>query len=147
MPGEARQERHPVHDHEPVEALRRALRQAQRRRAPVVHDQRAALHPTVVEERLEDAGIAFDRVGEVGWLRGAPEAGQVEGETAAAGDEVEEVVGVAGNAVHVHGGEPALRNRRLAPEQLDLADLAASVGDGHVGQSTEYAETEYGFVS
>jgi len=65
---------------------------------------RDALDLDQVQEALDEAGMAVDRVVEVAGLARASEARQVGGEAAAAAQELQPVVAAGGNAVQVQGG-------------------------------------------
>ena len=85
MPAVARQQRHRVEHDEPLDPLGVALREGERGRAPVVHDEPHALDlHDLVEEALDEARDPLERVVVLAALAGAAEAEQVGREAAGA---------------------------------------------------------------
>jgi hypothetical protein len=69
VPAIARQQRKPVDDHEPLDPLRPPLREPEPEPgAPVIDHERGRTQSDVVRERLEEGGVAVDRVVEIGRL-------------------------------------------------------------------------------
>ncbi len=82
MPAVPGEKRHGRVDDQALDPLRKALRESQADHAPVVDDEREALHPHRVDERLEPPVVARDRVVEAGRLLRRAESRQVRGDAA-----------------------------------------------------------------
>ena len=86
-----------------------------------MEDEREALEPELIHERLEEAVVALDRVVEVARLGRLPEAGQVRSDAAGALEERQPVVRVRRHAVQVEDRRVA----GLAVVDLEAGDLRA----------------------
>ena len=133
VPAVARQERHGVHDDEPLDALRVAHRPQQADRAPVVDEQPHPVDARVLEEPADEALVALHREVAVAALAGPPEAREVGREPAGPLQEGDPVVAARRDAVDVQHGGRARRRRRRAPEQRLPVELVGVLGDGGHG--------------
>src|SRR4051794_22892399 len=136
MPAIARQERHRVDDHEPLDALGRPHREQEPGRTPVVDDHAHALQAARVRERLHEAPEPLHRVVEVAALAAAPEPRQVRCEATGLLQELQPVVPVRRHPVEVQDGIP----RSLLPEDLGVADGTGVLADlGHAAPEDSVA--------
>src|SRR4051794_21574341 len=136
VPAVARQQWDGVDDHEPLDPFRRAHREQQADRAPVVDDHAHALQPAGVRERLDEAPEPLHRVVEITSLAAAPEPGKVRGQAAGPLQELEPVVPIRRNAVEIQDRSP----RSLSPEDLGIADEVGVLADlGHAAPEDSVA--------
>jgi hypothetical protein len=128
MPAVAGEQRQRVDHDEAVDAIRHPRREPQRRRAPVVDDEVDALEAEPVQEALDVAVIAGERVGEGDGLDRVAEARQVGRDATGEREEWRPHDRAVGNPVHVEDGR-SVAGRRVPGDRhaVDLVLMALDV--------------------